>query len=232
MNRLPVILSVCCIVLAGVAAPVAVRNPFWPMGYQGEMTPISAEVRPKPKPKPKPVAPKADEKKKIELNRQAATEKAAKETAAKAKAAAELAAKEAAAKAKAAAELAAKEAAAKAKAAAELAAKEAAAKAEAAKPKVITSDDWRKAQRSLKFGNPALFKSDDGTVRASININGNIYVDGDLVSFTHEDVRFTWRIRGLDGKERKLKLERIRARHIEKPKNTGIEQPKKTGGGK
>ncbi len=224
MNRLPVILSVCCIVLAGVAAPVAVRNPFWPMGYQGEMTPISAEVRPKPKPKPKPKppAPKVDEKKKIESDRQAVAKKAAEEAAAK----------ETAAKAKAAAELAAKEAAAKAKAAEELAAKEAAAKAEAAKPKVITSDDWRKAQRSLKFGNPALFKSDDGTVRASININGNIYVDGDLVSFTHEDVRFTWRIRGLDGKERKLKLERIRARHIEKPKNTGIEQPKKTGGGK
>ena len=209
MNRLPAILSVYCIVLAGVAAPVAVRNPFWPMGYQGEMTPISAEIRPKPKPKPKPkpVEPKVDEKKKVELDRQAVAKKAKEEAAAK-------------------------DAAAKAKAAAELAAKEAAAKAEAAKPKVITSDDWRKAQRSLKFGNPALFKSDDGTVRASININGNIYVDGDLVSFTHEDVRFTWRIRGLDGKERKLKLERIRARHVEKPKNTGIEKPKNTGGGK
>ena len=200
MNRLASILLACGISAACAAAPVAVRNPFWPIGYEGETTPISADVRPRPKPKPKPVKPKADEKK-LELDRQAA-------------------AKEAAAMA-AAAEKAAKESEAKVKAAADLAAKEAAAKAEAAKPKVITSEDWRKAQRALKFGNPALFKAEDGTVRASININGNIYVDGDLVSFTHEDVRFTWRIRGLDGKERKLKLERIRARHIEKPKNTG-----------
>ena len=43
------------------SAAVGLRNPFWPKGYVGEMTPISAEARPKkPKPKPKPkVDPKA-----------------------------------------------------------------------------------------------------------------------------------------------------------------------------
>ena len=182
----------------------AVRNPFWPIGYTGETSRISAEVRPKPKPKPKPpkVVPKKDE-------------IAAKETAAKV-------AKEAAEKA-AIAEKAAKEAAAKAKAAAEKAA------AEAAKPREITSEDWRKAQRALKFGSQALFKAEDGTTRSSISINGNVYVDGDLMSFTHDGARFTWRIQGLDGKDKKLKLKRIQARLIEQPKNT---EQKKAGGGK
>ena len=30
------------------AAPQGVRNPFWPVGYQGETSPISAEIRVKP----------------------------------------------------------------------------------------------------------------------------------------------------------------------------------------
>ena len=183
---------------------VAVRNPFWPIGYTGEITRISAEVRPKPKPKPQ--QPKIEPKKNIAV---------AKETAAKE-------AKEAAEKA-AISEKTAKEAAAKAKAAAEKAA------AEAAKPREITSDDWRKAQKALKFGSPALFKAEDGTTRSSININGNIYVDGDLMSFTHDGARFTWRIQGLDGKDKKLKLKRVQARIIEQPKK---EEPKKAGGGK
>lgn len=169
----------------------AVRNPFWPIGYTGETTRISAEVRPKPKPKPKPqkVAPKKDE-------------TAAKEMAAKAD---------------------------KAKAVAEKTAMVEKAAQEVAKPREITSEDWRKAQRALKFGSQALFKAEDGTTRSSISINGNIYVDGDLMSFTHDGVRFTWRIQGLDSKDKKLKLKRIQARLVEQPKKT---EPKKTGGGK
>ena len=185
----------------------AVRNPFWPIGYTGEWTRISAEVRPKPKPKPPKIESKKDG-------------KAVKETAAKA-------AKEAAIAA-AIAEKAAKEAAAKAKAAAEKAAAEKAAE-EAAMRREVTAEDWRKAQRALKFGNPALFKAEDGTIRSSININGNIYVDGDLMSFTHDGIRFTWRIQGLDGADKKLKLKRMQSRLVEQPKTT---EPKKTGGGK
>ena len=190
----------------------AVRNPFWPIGHTGEWTRISSEVRPKPKPKPPAPKPKVDTKK-IEADRlaaaQAAAEKAAKEAAA------------AQAAAKAAAEKAAKE-----KAAAEKAA------AEAAKPREITSEDWRKAQRALKGGSPVTVKAEDGTVRSAININGNIYVDGDLMSFTHDGIRFTWRIQGLDskGKDKKVKLVRVKARLVEQPKK--LEQPKKPGGGK
>ena len=200
--------------VAGVAVATnyvtkAVRNPFWPIGYTGEWARISSEVRPKPKPKPPAPKPKVDAKK-IEADRlaaaQAAAEKAAKEATA------------AQAAAKAAAETAAKE-----KAAAEKAAKE------AAKPREITSANWRAAQKALKFGNPALFKAEDGTVRSSININGNIYVDGDLMSFTHDGIRFTWRIQGLDGKDKKLKLKRVQARLAEQPTKT---EQKKTGGGK
>ena len=188
----------------------AVRNPFWPIGYTGEWTRISSEVRPKPKPQPPAPKPKVDTKK-IEADRlaaaQAAAEKAAKEAAA------------AQAAAKAAAEKAAKE-----KAAAEKAA------AEAAKPREVTPEDWKKAQRALKGGSPVTVKAEDGTVRSAININGNIYVDGDLMSFTHDGIRFTWRIQGLDGKEKKVKLVRVKARLVEQPKK--IEQPKKPGGGK
>ena len=188
----------------------AVRNPFWPIGYTGEWVRISSEVRPKPKPKPPAPKPKVDAKK-VEADKlavaQAAAEKAAKEAAA------------AQAAAKAAAEKVAKE-----KAAAEKAA------AEAAKPREITSEDWRKAQRALKFGSQAFFKAEDGTTRSSISINGNIYVDGDLMSFTHDGARFTWRIQGLDGKDKKLKLKRIQARLIEQPKK--IEPNNKAGGGK
>ena len=190
-------------------AAVGLRNPFWPKGYVGEMTPISADVRPKkPKPKPKPKAdPKA-----------AAAAKAAKEAAAmKAKAAKEAAVREAAAKEAAEKEAAAKEAAAaKAaaeKAAREAAAREAAAKAESDRNREITSEDWKMAMKSLKIGNPAVITTQDGKTRSTISINGNIYVDGDLMSVTHEGIRFTWRVKGLAGGE-KLRLERIRARRV------------------
>lgn len=183
--------------VATASAAEGLRNPFWPKGYVGEMTPISAEARPKPKPKPKPQVPKVDPK---------AAAKAEKEAAAKEAAAKEAAAKEAAAKA--AAEKAAAE-----KAAAEKAALEAAAKAEAERNREITREEWKKAMKSLKIGNPAVFTTEDGKTRSTISINGNIYGDGDLMSVTYEGVRFTWRVNGLSGGE-KLRLERLRARRI------------------
>ena len=175
------------------------RNPFWPKGYEGERTPISAEVRKKPKPKPKPKVPKVDQK-------AAAADKVAKETAAKKVADKEAAAREAAAK-----EAAAKEAA--AKAAAEKAAREAAEKAEAERKREITPEEWKKAKKSLKFSNPAMVKTQDGQVRATISINGNIYGDGDYLSTTVDNIRFTWRIRWEDGGQ-KLRLEHVRARRL------------------
>ena len=179
-----------------LAAAEGPRNPFWPKGYEGERTPISAEVRKKPKPKPKPQAPKVDQK------AAAAAEKAAKEAAAK---------KGAAAKEAAAREAAAKEAA--AKAAAEKAAREAAEKAEAERKREITPEEWNKARKSLKFSNPAMVKTQDGQVRATICINGNIYGDGDYMSTTLDGVRFTWRVRWVDSGQ-KLRLEHVRARRI------------------
>ena len=100
-----------------------------------------------------------------------------------------------------------------AKKAAEKAAQEAAAKAEAERKREITPEDWKKAMKSLKIGNPAVITTQDGKTRSTISINGNIYGDGDLMSVTHEGIRFTWRIKGLAGGE-KLKLERIRARRV------------------
>lgn len=192
------LLSLALLASMTTAAAEGLRNPFWPKGYVGEMTPISADVRPKkPKPKPK-AAPKP-----------AVAPKAAKEEAAR-KAAKEAAEKEAAAK-RASKEAAEKEAA--AKAAAERAAQEAAAKAEAERKREITREDWRKAMKALKIGNPAVITTQDGKTRSTISINGNIYVDGDLMSVTHEGIRFTWRIKGLAGGE-KLRLERIKARRV------------------
>lgn len=187
--------------MAAVAAD-GLRNPFWPKGYVGEMTPISADARPKPKPKAN--APKVDPK--------AAAAKAEKEEAArKAAAAKEAAAREAAAREAVAKEAAAKEAA--AKAAAEKAAQEAAAKAEAERNREISGEDWKKALKSLRIGNPAVFTTEDGKTRSTISINGNIYGNGDLMSVTCEGIRFTWRIHGLAG-DKKLRLKQIRARRI------------------
>lgn len=193
-------LQVLMLVLLAAACACAaegVRNPFWPKGYVGEMTPISAEARPKPKPKPKPNPKAAAAKSDLKVEAKAA---------AAAKAAAEKAERERIAKAEAEAR-AAREAA--EKAAAEKAAREAELRRE------ITREDWKKAMKSLKIGNPAVITAQDGQTRSTISINGNIYVDGDLMSVTHENIRFTWRIQGLEG-GKKLRLERQRARRIVK----------------
>lgn len=172
-----------------VSAAEGVRNPFWPKGYVGELVPISADVRKRPKPKPKP-EPAASAKTAV---RSVATSKTA-------------AGRDAAAKAKAVKEVSGTEAAGKA-------AKELAARAEAGRKRDISSEDWKKAMRSLKIGNPASFTGQDGRTRSTISINGNIYGDGDFISTTHDGIRFTWRVKGLDGGE-KLRLDRIRARRV------------------
>ena len=179
-------------------AAQGVRNPFWPMGYEGERETISPNARPKPKPKP------------------------ASAKAGGAKAPPPVTAAERAAKA--AAEKAAKEAA--AKAAAEKAAKEAAARAEAERKKrEITSAHWEAAKKALVFGGRVKLREDDELQNTSVVINGKVYADGDQISFTHDSRRFTWRVEGLSDKN-KLKLVRVRAKYLEKPGEAGKKSDK------
>ena len=179
-------------------AAQGVRNPFWPMGYEGERETISPNARPKPKPKP------------------------ASAKAGGAKAPPPVTAAERAAKA--AAEKAAKEAA--AKAAAEKAAKEAAARAEAERKKrEITSAHWEAAKKALVVGGRVKLREDDVLQNTSVVINGKVYADGDQISFTHDSRRFTWRVEGLSDKN-KLKLVRVRAKYLEKPGKAGEKSDK------
>ena len=167
--------------------------------YHDKMMVLVEDMKPKPKPKTPKVNPKPAPEAKAAKEKEAAEKKASAERA-------EAAKKEAAAR-----EAAAKEAA--AKAAADKAAQEAAAKAEAERLREISREDWKKAMKSLKIGNPAVITTQDGKTRSTISINGNIYGDGDLMSVTHEGIRFTWRVQGLSGGE-KLRLERVRARRL------------------
>jgi hypothetical protein len=192
--------AILAALLVGVASaepPRAVRNPFWPIGHEGVSTPISAEVRKKPEPPPEPPKPSPEEVKQKEMT---AAKAAAEAAAAKAKAEAE--AKERAAKAAAAA-----------KAAKEKAEREAALRA------VITDADWAKAGRALKISMPAVFTDPDGAKHYSVKINENIYSDGDLMSTTHDGIRFTWRVQSLEKGRESLKLARVRAYRIPDVKN-------------
>ena len=170
-------------------AEAGVRNPFWPIGYEGTRETISPEVRERPK--------SADS-----LGQRAScplTGNAAILAATKKKAAAEKAAKEAAEKA-----------------AAEKAAKEAAARAEAERKKrEISSAHWNAARATLKFGGRVKLREDDAIQNTSVVINGKVYSDGDLISITHDSRRFTWRVEGLSDNN-KLKLARVRAKYLEK----------------
>ena len=191
---------------AGIASPAAdgvstngVRNPFWPMGYEGVRETISSDVRARPK----PAAPPAEAQARPDLS---AAEKAAR---AAAQAAAERAAKEAAEKA-----------------AAEKAAKEAAERAEAERKKrEITSAHWEAAKTALKFGGRVKLREDDQLQTTSVVINGKVYADGDLVSLTHDSRRFTWRVEGLTDRNT-LKLVRVRAKYLEKPGASGAKSDK------
>ena len=167
-----------------------VRNPFWPMGYEGVRETISPNVRKKPKkaePKKAPPAMTVAERKKQEAEK-AVAEKAAKEAAEKA--------------------------------AREKAEKEAAERAEAERKKrEITGAHWDAARAALKFAGRVKLREDDANESSSVVINGKVYADGDLLSITHDSRRFTWRVEGLSGKS-KLKLVRIRAKYLEKPGET------------
>ena len=176
-----------------------VRNPFWPLGYEGVRETISSSVRERPK----PAAPAKTSPARPALTASEKTARAAE------KAAAEKAAKEAAEKA-----------------AAEKAAKEAAERAEAERKKrEITSVHWEAAKAALKFGGRVKLREEDVLQNTSVVINGKVYADGDLVSFTHDSRRFTWRVEGLTDRNT-LKLVRIRAKYLEKPGEAGKKSDK------
>ena len=195
--------TILCACTAAVADNVAstngVRNPFWPMGYEGVRETISPNVRPKPKPDaakaktktPPPLT--VTERKKLEAEKAAAA-KAAKEAAEKA--------------------------------AREKAEKEAAARAEAERKKrEITGSHWDAARKALKFGGRVKLREDDVRASSSVVINGKVYADGDLISITHDSRRFTWRVEGLSDKN-KLKLVRLRAKYLEQPGEAGKKSDK------
>ena len=202
MRRLLLGIVLCAGAASSAADGVStngVRNPFWPMGYEGVRETISPNVRPKPKPDaakaktktPPPLT--VTERKKLEAEK-AAAEKAAKEAAEKA--------------------------------AREKAAKEAAARAEAERKKrEITGAHWDAARAALKFGGRVKLHEDDAGENSSVVINGKVYADGDLISITHDSRRFTWRVEGLSDKS-KLRLVRIRAKYIEKPGEAGRKSDK------
>ena len=203
MRRLLFGIALCASTASFAADGVStngVRNPFWPMGYEGERETISPNARPKPKPKDDPA--KA-------LPQRPALSRAERERLAAEKAAAEKAAKELAEKA-----------------AREKAEKEAAARAEAERKKrEITDAHWEAAKKSLAFGGYMKLREADVRERMSIVINGNVYADGDLVSMTHDSRRFTWRVEGLSDKN-KLKLVRLRAKYLEQPGESGKKSDK------
>ena len=151
---------------------VPVRNPFWPIGYEGKREIISSEVRFVPKKIVEPVK----EEPKVETAADAAA-RAAEEAAAKA------------------------------------AAEEAARKA-----REITPRHWGAARAELRMGGRLRVRMDDGTERSCAMINGNTYADGDLISYTKDKVRFTWRVKGLT-EDDTLKLIRVKARRLDEKEN-------------
>ena len=89
---------------------------------------------------------------------------------------------------------------------------------EARKAKIITDEHWARARKALRIGGRVKVRTEDGAEeRSSAVINGNTYVDGDLVSFNHGRNRFTWRVTGLTDGGGKLKLVRVRARNLDDP---------------
>ena len=175
MRRLLFGIALCASTASFAADGVStngVRNPFWPMGYEGVRETISPNVRKKPKkaePKKAPPAMTVAERKKQEAEK-AAAEKAAKEAAEKA--------------------------------AREKAEKEAAERAEAERKKrEITGAHWDAARAALKFAGRVKLR-EDANENSSVVINGKVYADGDLISITHDSRRFTWRVEGLSGKSK------------------------------
>ena len=75
------------------------------------------------------------------------------------------------------------------------------------------------------FGGRVKVREDDVLQNTSVVINGKVYADGDLISFTHDSRRYTWRVEGLSEKN-KLKLVCVRAKYIEKPGEAGKKSDK------
>ena len=202
MKRLLLGFVLCASAASSAADGVStngVRNPFWPLGYEVVRETISSSGRERPK----PAAPAKTSPARPALTASEKTARAAE------KAAAEKAAKAAAEKA-----------------AAEKAAKEAVKRVEAERKKrEITSVHWEAAKAALKFGGRVKLREEDVLQNTSVVINGKVYADGDLVSFTHDSRRFTWRVEGLTDRNT-LKLVRIRAKYLEKPGEAGKKSDK------
>lgn len=78
---------------------------------------------------------------------------------------------------------------------------------------------WIAARKSLRIG--GTMRLDNG--KQAIAINDKIYGDGDLISVNVKENRFTWRVKGLNGKDT-LKLQRIRIRELDvEPDEKGTE---------
>ena len=137
--------------------PIPVRNPFWPIGYEGERAVITAEPR-------VTVAP-------------VAAPAVSEET----------------------------------KTAADVAS---VAVAVAATEAEETSRFWVEARGVLSVSSPMTVTGADGVRRSSVMINGKAYADGDYVSITHRDRRFTWKVVGLNESD-VLRLVRVRVRKVD-----------------
>ena len=77
-------------------------------------------------------------------------------------------------------------------------------------PATSQDDAWVRARRLLRIGNPASVTDAAGHVRASVSINGEIYVENDQVSITQDGIRYIWRLRRVEG-SKSITLVRVRA---------------------
>jgi len=79
-------------------------------------------------------------------------------------------------------------------------------------PEQIEDELWKEASRHLQISDSLSFIS-DGRMRQSININGLVYSDGDLISVNVVTNRFTWLVRGYNTNG-VLRIERIKYRPL------------------
>ncbi len=155
-------LSIAALLSAAAFAdgePMPVRNPFWPIGYEGERAVITAEPRVIIAPTASTVAQSVNEDT---------------QTAADVATVAAVAAPESGA----------------------------------------SSHLWAAARGTLSVSSPLTLTGVDGVRRSSVMINGKAYADGDYVSITHNDRRFTWKVVGLNESD-VLRLVRVRVRKAE-----------------
>ncbi|MBR3223343.1 MAG: hypothetical protein IKF72_14080 [Kiritimatiellae bacterium] len=147
-----------------IVAALLLRNPFWPIGYEGVREEISAEMRVAAKAAPEP-------------KDGAQTAKAQQENL----------------------------------------------QPQKDKEKKATVQDWVAARKTLRIGGTVFAREPDGSTRSSVFINGRDYVDNDFVSVNFDGYRFTWRVTGLT-ESGTLKLERVRAKPLEKSRPKGTKK--------